>query len=113
MAKKQKPQVVKASQFTSGWSKAEAKTSPAVVLVHWVDACVNGDVCLEPFPGWEKSWRSGVLMQTTGFLLRKTQHWVTIGMERHAERDGGFRRVQDIPMYAVVNLEVLKPPKNE
>ena len=95
--------------FVEDWKGRVAQTCPPVVKVTWKDACVDTSITLDTNPGWADRWHSGVVMQTLGYLLKHNEHWVTIGMERHAEVNSGYRRIQDIPTYSVCELKVLEP----
>lgn len=95
----------------ANWESRLANSSPALVSVKWLDACMDGSSTHYLEPGWDKNHRAGVLMETIGFLLNQTKDWVTIAMERHAGVDNGFRRLQDIPSYSVCELVVLREQK--
>ena len=94
--------------WVGDWSGRLGKWQPPIVCVTWMDACIHGNLVLETdTPGWRDIYSPGSVMKTTGFLLRNDDTWVTLAMESHIERSGGFRQVQDIPKIAVCELKVL------
>lgn len=106
---KKKPKTPEPQTFKTGWDARTARSSAAIVSVKWMDASVDSGVCLETDQNWTQRYGNfGAVMESVGFLLFEGDDWVVIGMERHAERDSGFRRVLQIPTCAVCEMVFLR-----
>jgi hypothetical protein len=96
--------------FGEGWEKRDSVAAPAIVKVTWLDACSDGvsTYSLSDVRGWKEKQLFGVIMVTLGYLLEKNDNWLVLAQERKSSDNDHFRRVQDIPMYSVLELKVLE-----
>jgi len=81
-----------------------SESCPAIVKVRWIDACVCNDTEFE----MSKEWKSGCAMETCGFLVKETEDFLTIALDKYGEENNRYRHIMDIPTVGVVDLEILK-----